>query len=93
MMTELTPEEKLKAAIEDKFHAAIINDEGTRKTFIKTMTTENDPTDAEMETVFRFINAVDYMLGTIGFGICDIEVEVEGGPIPLSDMHLIDTPN
>ena len=90
-MTELTPEEKLKAAIEDKFHAAIINDEGTRKTFIKTMTTENDPTDAELKIVFQFIDAVDYMLGTVGYGICDIEVE--GGPVPLSDMHLIDTPD
>lgn len=84
-MTEITPEEKIKAAIENSFHAAMINDKGIRTTFIDVMTSpSNDVTDAQIDCVLKFITAVDYMVDTLGYGICDMEAK--GGPVHLSDI-------
>ena len=83
-MTDLTPEQKIQVELNDKFHAAIINDEGIRKTFIDFMTgAPKEITDAEMKSIHRFITAVDYMIGALGYGIFDMNAE--GGPVHLSE--------
>ena len=83
-MADLTPEEKLSVALNDKFHTSVINDEETRATFIKLMCdgTEN-VTDEEMASVHRFVIAVDYMIAALGYGICDMFAE--GGPVHLNE--------
>ena len=99
-MTDLTPEQKISAALNDKFHASIINDAGIRKTFIDMMIGSSNPglpgdlqrlddaTDAEMDSAYRFIIAVDYMLATLGYGIFDMHAE--GGPVHFTETHTPD---
>lgn len=83
-MTDLTPEQKIQAELNDKLYAAIINDEGIRKTFIDFMTgASKEMTDSEMNSIHKFITAVDYMIGALGYGIFDMNAE--GGPVPLSE--------
>ena len=88
-MADLTPEEKLSQALNDKFHASVINDEETRATFIKLMCggTEN-VTDEEMASVHRFVTAVDYMIAALGYGICDMFAE--GGPVHLNESRSLE---
>lgn len=83
-MPDLTPEQKLQNELNDKFHAAMINDQGIRKTFIKAMTGDGKVTDEEMDSIHRFVIAVDYMLGTLGYGICDMYAK--DGPVHLSEI-------
>lgn len=86
-MTKLTPEQKLEIELNDKFHASIINDATTRNTFVDVMTgaiPSEDVTDANWDSFHKFIDAVDYMLGTIGYSIYDMEAE--GGPAPLNEI-------
>ena len=100
-MSDLTPEQKISAALNDKFHASIINDAGIRKAFIDVMTCysipglpgnlqrlDDDVTDAEMDSAYRFIIAVDYMLATLGYGIFDMDAE--GGPVHFTETHTTD---
>ena len=82
-MTDLTPEEKLEDEFNDKFQAAIINDERIRKLFIDAMTGATTASDVDMESVHKFITAVDYMIGALGYGIFDMFAE--GGPVHISE--------
>ena len=99
-MNDITPEQKISAALNDKFHASIINDAGIRKAFIDIMTCYSSPglpvnlqrlddsTDADMDSAYRFIIAVDYMLATLGYGIFDMDAE--GGPVHFTETHTPD---
>ena len=71
-MTDRTPEQKLQDELNDRFHASIINDENIRKLFIDAMTGVTPPSDVDMDPVHRFVVAVDYMIGTLGYGICSL---------------------
>lgn len=86
-MTKLTPEQKLENEFKDMFHASIINDATTRKTFIDVMTCAipaKDVTHEHWRSIHEFIRAVDDMLGLIGYGICDMNAE--GGPVHLNEI-------
>ena len=84
-MGDLTPDQKLQVALHDKFHASTINDPRIRATFIRLMTgkVEGKITDAEMNSVHRFVTAVDYMIAALGYGVCDMYAE--GGPVHLNE--------
>tara|TARA_R100000231_G_scaffold131637_1_gene103760 strand:+ start:692 stop:952 length:261 start_codon:yes stop_codon:yes gene_type:complete len=82
-MNDLTPEQKIQVELDDKFHAAMINDEGIRKIFIDFMTAKSsETTDAQLHSVQKFIAAVDYMIGALDYGICDMNAS--GGPVHIS---------
>jgi len=88
-MPKPTPElkQKLENALGEMFsdshHTLVINDETIRKTFIDSMTGKVPAEDVDWDSVHKFIDAVDYMLGTLGYGICDLTVE--GGPVPITE--------
>ena len=84
-MTDRTPEQKLQDELNDRFHASIINDENIRKLFIDAMTGVTPPSDVDMDRIHRFITAVDYMIGTLGYGICDLNFK--------DRPHLSETPD
>lgn len=85
-MGDLTPDQKLQVALHDKFHASMINDPAIRANFIMLMTGKvENITDAQMDSVQRFIIAVDYMIAALGYGVCDMYAE--GGPVHLNESN------
>ncbi|MAP42210.1 MAG: hypothetical protein CL981_00530 [Euryarchaeota archaeon] len=87
-MEQPTPEQKTQQELNERFHASMINDEWIRTDFIEVMTCACDATDAKMESADRFIIAVDYMLATLGYGICDLKAE--GGPAHICDPKFLE---
>ena len=87
-MSDCTPDQKLQQELNERFHASMINDESIRTDFIEMMTCVGEATKAKMESVDRFIIAVDYMLATLGYGICDLKAK--GGPIHICDPKSLD---
>ena len=89
-MSDLTPDQKLQEQLNDKFHASVINDEQIRATFIRVMTAgkAENVTDAEMDSVHKFVIAVDYMIAALGYGICDMFAE--GGPVHLNESNFLE---
>ena len=78
-------DEKVRETFIDsvKSYAAIINDEEIRKTFIDCMIgTSKEITDAEMNSIRKFVTAVDFMIGALGYGIFD--EHAAGGPVPIA---------
>ena len=86
-MEPLTPEDKLKQAFNDKLHASVINDEECRNAFLK-VTLESQETNEELLAMHRFITAVDYCLGALGYAICDMEHK--DGPVHIDDPRFLE---
>ena len=84
-MEDPTPQEKMEEALTDKLHSWIINDEGCRNTFINKMIDPDDITDDDWDSIHKFIDAIDYMLGTLGYAVCDMHAK--GGPMPIDDPN------
>ena len=38
----------------------------------------------QMDSIHKFVVAVDYMIATLGYGICDMHAK--GGPVHLNDI-------
>lgn len=82
-MAQLTPEQRIQHELNERFHASMINDEWIRTDFIELMTCACEATEAKMESADRFIIAVDYLIATLGYGICD--TKAKGGPVHILD--------
>lgn len=66
----------------------MINDELIRTDFIEVMTRACETTKAKMDSADRFMIAVDYMIATLGYGICDLMAK--GGPVHISDPKFLE---
>ena len=62
---------ELETQIQDDVQGMTINSEKHRKLFITAMTGEEVSTD-DFQFVHEFIMAVDYFVGSLGYGICDM---------------------
>ena len=87
-MSDLTPDQKIQKELNERFHASMINDEGIRADFIEMMTCVGEATKAKMDSADRFMIAVDYMIATLGYGICDLEAK--GGPVHILDPKFLE---
>ena len=87
-MAQLNPDQKMQRELNERFHASMINDEWIRTDFIEVMTCACETTEAKMDAADRFIIAVDYMIATLGYGICDLQRE--GGPVHILDPKFLE---
>lgn len=83
-----TPEQKIQQELNDRFHASMINDEWVRTDFIEVMTCVCEATKPKMDSADRFMVAVDYMIATLGYGICDLKAK--GGPVHFLDPKFLE---
>ena len=85
-MEPLTPQEKLAQHMSDAQYASWINDDEIRESFLCALSGGGDdelPEDDFLH-VWKFMTAVNYFLGTLGYAIyCESE---EGDPVP---MHVL----
>ena len=86
-MSDLTPEDKLLKNFHDLFYASVIHDQKIRDAFIE-ITLESGETDEHYEAFHKFISAVDYCIGTMGYGICDLEHK--DGPVHIDDPRFLE---